>query len=135
MFAKSILKYHRAFLIVFILCLPFMGHPSAFSPYISSAAPAKDMTLLEEALQVIAMNSGDLFVRADLYEAPLAFDRFSRWMEKPLEAPKQAQQMAKHLLQVADDPVLWLRALSRLSDITLPEPLPLKRHQNHYFCK
>ncbi|MGD8984129.1 MAG: HEAT repeat domain-containing protein [Desulfobacteraceae bacterium] len=131
MFTKSILKYHQAFLIVLILCLPFMRHPSALSPCISSAAPVKNMSLLDEALQVIAMNRGDLSVRPDLYEAPLAFDRFSRWMEKPLEAPKEAQQTAKHLLQVADDPVLWLKALSRLSDITLSEPLPLQRPQSH----
>jgi hypothetical protein len=131
MLMKSIRKYHQAFLIFSISCLPFMIHPSAFSPYISSAAPVKDRPLLDEALEVIAMNRGDLSVRSDLYEAPLAFDRFSRWMEKPLEAPKQAQQAAKHLLEVADDPVLWLKALSRLSDTTLPEPLPLKRHQKH----
>ncbi len=131
MFAKSILKYRLAFLIVLILYLPFMGHPSVLSPNSSSAAPVKDMTLLDEALQAIAMDRGDLSVRPDLYEAPLAFDLFSRWMERPLEAPKQAQQAAKHLLQVADDPVLWLEALSGLSDITLPEPLPLQRDQSH----
>ena len=88
------------------------------------------MALLDEALQAIAMNRGDLSIRPDLYEAPLAFDRFSRWMEKPLEAPKQAQQAARHLLHVADDPVLWLKALSQLSDVTLSESLPLQRDQS-----
>ena len=131
MFTKIILKYYHAFLIVLILCLAFMIHLSALSPYISSAASVKNISLLDEALEVIAMNRGDLSVRPDLYEEPLAFDRFSRWMEKPLEAPKEAQHTAKHLLQVADDPVLWLKALSRLSDITLSEPLPLERHQSH----
>ncbi len=131
MFTKSILKYYHAFLIVLIFCLPFMGHPYALSPCISSAAPVNNMSLLDEALQVIAMSRSDLSVRPDRYEAPLTFDLFSRWMEKPLEAPKEAQQTAQHLLQVADDPVLWLEALSRLSDITLPEPLPLQGYQSH----
>ncbi len=89
------------------------------------------MTLLDRALEVIAMSRGDLSVRSDLFEAPLVFDRFSRWMENPLEAPKEAQHAANHLLQVADDPVLWLKELSRLSDITLYEPLPLERQQSH----
>jgi hypothetical protein len=131
MFTKSILKHHQVFLIIVLLCLPFLGPSSAISLYISSAAPVKNNALLDEALQVIAMNRGDLSVRPDLYEARLAFDRFSRWMEKPLEAPKQAQQAAQDLLQVADDPVLWLKALSRLSDVTLSEPLPLQRDQSH----
>jgi hypothetical protein len=130
MSTKSILKYRQVFLIVFFLLLPFMGHPPALCPYISSAAPVKDMTLLDEAVQVIAMNRGDLSVRPDLYEAPLVFDRFARWMEEPLEAPKQAQRAARDLLQVANDPVLWLKALSQLSDITLPEPLALQRDQD-----
>ena len=101
MFTKIILKYYHAFLIVLILCLAFMIHLSALSPYISSAASVKNISLLDEALEVIAMNRGDLSVRPDLYEEPLAFDRFSRWMEKHLEAPKEAQHTAKHLLQVA----------------------------------
>jgi len=128
-FMKIILKYHRAFLIVLTLSLPFMILPP--SPYFSSAEPVKNMPLLDEALEVIAMNRGNLSVRPDLYEAPLVFRRFSRWMQKPLEAPKEAQQTAKHLLEVADDPVSWLKALSRLGDITLSEPPPLERHQSH----
>lgn len=131
MFAKRILKYHHAFLIFLILCLPFVRHFTAFSPCISSAAPDNNRSLLDEALQVIAMNRSDLSIRPDLYEAPLSFDLFSRWMEKPLEAPEEAQQTAKHLLQVADDPVLWLKALARLSGMTLSEPLPLQRHESH----
>ena len=131
MFTKIILKYHHAFLIVSILCFPFMINFSALSPSISSAAPVKNMTLLDRALEVIAMSRGDLSVRSDLFEAPLVFDRFSRCMENPLEAPKEAQHAANHLLQVADDPVLWLKELSRLSDITLYEPLPLERQQSH----
>jgi hypothetical protein len=131
MFTKIILKYRHAFLIVSILCLPFMIHFSALFSSFSSAAPVKNISLLDKALEVIAMGRGDLSVRSDLFEAPLVFDRFSRWMENPLEAPKEAQHVANHLLQVADDPVLWLKELSRLSDITLYEPLPLERQQSH----
>ena len=131
MFTRIILKYHDAFLIVLILFLLFMIHLSALSPSLSPAAPVKNISLLDRALEVIAMKRSDLSIRSDLFEAPLAFDRFSRWMENPLEAPSEAQHVANHLLEVADDPVLWLKALSGLSDITLSEPLPLKRYQSH----
>jgi hypothetical protein len=129
MFTRIILKYHDAFLIVLILCLLFMIHFSTLS--LSPAAPVKNIPLLDRALEVIAMKRSDLSIRSDLFEAPLAFERFSRWMENPLEAPREAQRAANHLLEVADDPVLWLKALSRLSDKTLSEPLPLERHQSH----
>ena len=131
MFIKLILKTPHAFLILSMLCLSFIIPFSALFPPMPSAAPVKDTSLLERALEVIAMSLGDLSMRSDLSEAPLAFHRFSRWMADPIEATGEAQKVANHLLQVADDPVLWLKGLSRLGDITLSKPLPLEKQQSH----
>ena len=130
-FMKVTLNVHLATLIVSILCFPLMITPSALSASVSIQETGKDTCLLDRALEVIAMKRQDLSIRPDLFEVPFTLSCFKRWMENPLDAPLEAQHAATHLLSSAHDPVLWLKALSGLGDLPVPEPISAEKYQDH----
>ncbi len=76
--------------------------------------------LLDQALEHVGLDRKDIHIRADLSESVLALSLFQKWIEAPLEAPREAQDVATGLLQACSRPYFFLRALALPADIECP---------------
>ncbi|MFH1243656.1 MAG: HEAT repeat domain-containing protein [Pseudomonadota bacterium] len=95
------------------------------SPLAYSAEAPKKGYLLDQALEAVAMKRSDLSIRTDLFPDPLVSSRFKSWMENPLKAPVEAQDVAMGLFRTAKDPVLLLQEVGRSLSSYSTSPLPL----------
>jgi hypothetical protein len=92
------------------------------------AETSKEVQLLDRALGIIAMQRNDLSVRSDLFSNPYALSSFHRWMQNPIKAPMEVQNMAVNLLQKAEDPSLWFQELLKLGDLDSADAISLKKY-------
>ncbi len=118
--------FHRASLILSVACTVLVMN--VFGPLTCLAGRPNRVCLVDRALETIAMQRSDLSIRSDLYASPFVLSHFSRWMESPLEAPKEAQYKAMNLLRVANDPYSWIQQLAQLGDLHSIGPTSLKEY-------
>lgn len=113
-------------LLIHLMVFPvFLVLPACVSMPNSPVEDPRKKILLDQALDAVALERGDLSIRSDLHENLFVLNRFKRWMELPAKAPSEAGQAAADLFRAADTPSLWFQELAKLGDRIGVNPLPL----------
>ncbi len=106
------------FLGLFIGILLFL-----FTSMEASCQEPGEVPLLDQALATVGLDRKEISIRPDLSDSVHALSLFKRWIKSPLDAPPEAQSLAKEILASAPHPHFFLNALTVPADIA-PPPLP-----------